>query len=259
MIVAKLQGGLGNQIFQWAFGRNLAKANNVPLYLDTNFYNLNLPGITKRSFSLSKLPNLKFEIFENVKDNGKSFIRFNEPPFFTQLNYDSSFNYYLDGYFQCEKYFIESEDLIRNELAPSEEILKNLMAIEGIEGNNISLHVRRTDYITSNGFHPVQSIDYYQNAIDIIGDYDNVFIFSDDIDWCKKNLNFKNMIFVEGNDDIIDIWIMSLCKNNIIANSSFSWWGAWLNKNKNKKVIAPKLWFGSQNEHNIIPDSWIVI
>jgi hypothetical protein len=126
----------------------------------------------------------------------------------------------------------------------------------------VSLHVRRTDYVTSNGYHPVQSIEYYKNAIDIIGDYDYIFVFSDDIQWCKDNLKFKNMVFMEGFSDIEDLHIMSLCQNNIIANSSFSWWGAWLNIHPEKKIIAPTNWFGEQanlNTSDMIPSDWIKI
>ena len=124
------------------------------------------------------------------------------------------------------------------------------------------MHIRRTDYVTSNGYHPVQSIEYYKNALDIIGGYESLYVFSDDINWCKSNLRFKDMTFVQNSEDIDDLWMMSLCKNNIIANSSFSWWGAWLNDNPNKKIISPKMWFGEQtnlNSDDISPISWVKI
>jgi hypothetical protein len=108
----------------------------------------------------------------------------------------------------------------------------------------------------------VQSIKYYQDAIDCIGDYDNLFVFSDDVKWCSNNLKFNNMVFMDGFDDIEDLFIMSTCKHNIIANSSFSWWGAWLNNNPDKKVVAPANWFGQQanlNKSDIIPEKWIKI
>ena len=140
--------------------------------------------------------------------------------------------------------------------------MKKLKKKYPIDENNISIHIRRTDYVTSNGYHPVQSIEYYKQAIEIIGDYDNIFVFSDDINWCKENLKFDNMIFVDGNDDVEDMWLMSICNHNVIANSSFSWWGAWLNNNPDKKVIAPNNWFGSQtnlNTNDLIPNTWIKI
>ena len=262
MIITKLQGGLGNQMFQWAFGKHLSNKYNVPFYIDANFYKQDIMGVTKRTYSLSKFPNLKSSFIESAVNNGKEFLRFNEPSRFTNLEYNESNNYYLDGYFQSEKYFLESSDLIRSELSPSDEILKKLNLTPFVYSNVVSLHVRRTDYVTSNGYHPVQSIEYYKKALDIIGEYDYIFVFSDDIQWCKDNLTFNNMIFMEGFDDVEDLWLMSMCKNNIIANSSFSWWGAWLNSNPNKKIVAPNNWFGSQtnlNTDNIIPNNWIKI
>ena len=260
MIISKLQGGLGNQIFQWAFGRHLSNLNNIPLYLDSDFYKSDILGVTKRDFSLNKFPYLNYKLTDVLEKNGKQFLRFFEQPVFEKLEYNISYNYYLDGYFQSEKYFMESSNLIREELKPNNEFLQKINHL--LNKKTVSLHIRRTDYLNSNGYHPVQPIEYYQKALDIIGNYDNLLVFSDDINWCKNNLYFDNMIFIDGNDDVEDLWLMSLCKNNIIANSSFSWWGAWLNNNPDKKVIAPNNWFGSQTNLNttgIIPNSWIKI
>ena len=95
----------------------------------------------------------------------------------------------------------------------------------------------------------------------MLGDYNNIFVFSDDITWCRNNLGFKNMIFVEGNVDIEDLWLMSLCEKNIIVNSSFSWWGAWLQKERNSPVVVPERWFGpnlmlSNDTKDLIPEGW---
>lgn len=263
MIVTKLQGGLANQLFQWAFGRHLSNTYNLELYNETSFYDRYIPGTTKRKYSLSKFPNINTPVFNsNNLSNGKSFLKVNDNFQFNKFNFDEKYNYYLDGYWQSEKYFFESMDLIKNELSPDKNTFEKLKQTPFIDSNVISIHVRRTDYLTSNGYHPVQSIDYYKKALEVIGNYDNLFIFSDDIQWCKSNFDFKNMYFIEGNDDVEDLWLMSLCKNNIIANSSFSWWGAWLNSNPGKKIIAPKNWFGDQtnlNENDIIPNNWIKI
>ena len=145
-------------------------------------------------------------------------------------------------------------------MQPTTKTLEKLK--KKINGKSISLHVRRTDYVTSNGFHPVQTVEYYNKAIETIGSYDQILVFSDDINWCKENLNYDNVLFVENQDNLEDMWLMSLCDHNIIANSSFSWWGAWLNQNKDKIVIAPKNWFGSQsnlNDLDIIPNNWVKI
>ena len=262
MIVTKLKGGLGNQIFQWAYAKNISLLYNIPLYLDIDFYDKNITGITKRTYSLNSFPKLNTNFINDIKNNGKKFITFNEPNAYSKISYNDSYNYYFDGYFQSEKYFLESSFVIKNELAPTDVFLKRIKNTPLIESNTISLHVRRTDYVTSNGYHPIQSIEYYKNALDIIGKYEYLFIFSDDINWCKENLKFDNMIFIEGNDDVEDIWLMSMCKHNIIANSTFSWWGAWLNSNPNKKVIAPTNWFGINtniNTNDLVPDGWIKI
>ena len=129
--------------------------------------------------------------------------------------------------------------------------------------NTVSLHVRRGDYINKENYHPLQTIDYYKNAYDIINENSiNVLILSDDVNWCKKNIKFNNISYIENETNIIDLYIMSLCKHNIIANSSFSWWGAWLNENKNKKVICPINWFGEKTNiytGDITPEKWLKI
>jgi hypothetical protein len=243
MIITKLQGGLANQIFQWAYGKLLSVKYNTPLYLDVTSYN-NQVGITKRQFSLNKFPNLKYQFMPNERNISlwstepeKTKIQTISDNFnFSELDYKNDTHYYLNGYWQSEKYFKEISDTIRNELSPNNDTLEKFSHLP-LDRNNVSMHIRRTDYVTSNGFHPVQSIEYYQRGLDIIGEYEYIFIFSDDINWCKENLNFKNMIFMEGFDDVEDIWLMSMCEHNIIANSSFSWWGAWLNNPiKTKKL-----------------------
>lgn len=267
MIITKLQGGLANQLFQFAYGKSLSLKYNTPLYIDNSFYMSHQFGSTKRNFSLNKFPNLDYTIMPNERnislwnnENKKVNTRINDNFHYKELKYNENSNYYLDGYWQSEKYFKEISDILKKELSPSEEDLIRLKEI--IPNNSVSLHIRRTDYVTSNGFHPVQSIEYYKKALSLIGDYENIVVFSDDIPWCKENLKFDSMIFIDGYDDVEDLWLMSLCDHNIIANSSFSWWGAWLNNNPNKKVIAPKNWFGKQsnlNQSDIIPDSWIKI
>lgn len=263
MIISKLQGGLGNQLFQWSYGKFMSTKYKTNLFLDTNSYS----NQTNRGLSLNKFPFLRYSILtsSSIQENSenKTHLKIISDNFtFDRIDYKDNCHYYLDGYWQSEKYFYNISNLIRNELLPSDEILKKLNLTPFINTNVVSLHVRRTDYVTSNGYHPVQSIEYYKKALDIIGEYDYIFIFSDDIKWCRDNLTFNNMIFMEGFDDVEDLWLMSMCKNNIIANSSFSWWGAWLNSNTNKKVIAPNNWFGAQtnlNTDDIIPSGWIRI
>jgi hypothetical protein len=128
--------------------------------------------------------------------------------------------------------------------------------------NTCSIHVRRGDYIGLQNFHPVQPVSYYEEAVKIVGDDKHFLIFSDDINWCKENFTFlKNKTFVLNNLDYEDLYLMSMCKNNIISNSTFSWWGAWLNRNENKQVIIPSKWFGISYSHlntnDLYCEGWI--
>lgn len=256
MIVTKLQGGLGNQMFQWAYGKALSIIHNTSLYLDTSFY-INQTVNTPRNYELNKFHNIKYQ---EPKIENKPIIQINDNFNYTELLYNENNNYFLNGFWQSEKYFLNVSELIKEQLQPTTETREKLK--KQITGKSVSLHIRRTDYVTSNGFHPVQTFDYYDKALEIIGDYDQLLVFSDDINWCKKNLKYENILFVENQDNVEDMWLMSLCDHNIIANSSFSWWGAWLNQNEDKIVIAPNNWFGPQsnlNESDIIPSNWIKI
>tara|TARA_R100001163_G_C5049414_1_gene186340 strand:- start:179 stop:937 length:759 start_codon:yes stop_codon:yes gene_type:complete len=251
-------GGLGNQMFQYAYAKNLSILNKDKFYLDTSFYNHQV-GVTPRVFSLNSFPKLIINLEIPTQGVPKIII--------DNFIYDSQNIFkgdcFLDGYWQSEKYFKESKNTIIDDFSPDTKNQKKLLEkYPQVTNNSISLHIRRTDYLTSNGYHPVQTLDYYNKAIDILGNYENIFIFSDDISWCKENLSFNNMLFVEGNTDVEDLWLMSLCEKNIIVNSSFSWWGAYLNKNRNKKVIAPSRWFGdgvNLNTQDILPEEWIKI
>jgi hypothetical protein len=260
MIITKIMGGLGNQLFQWSNGVSLSKKYDINNVFDINFYN----SQNLRKFSLYNFENLKIDLLDKTKtDQYSNIIRISDDLNFgfQSISLDRNTNYYIDGYFQSEKYFHDHE-YIRNKLSPNDlnKLIISKKYPQIIE-NCVSLHVRRTDYLSSNGHHPIQTISYYKESLSLL-EYDYILIFSDDIKWCKENLSFDNMIFIEGNEDIIDLWIMSLCQNNIIANSTFSWWGAWLNRNPDKKVIAPSNWFGDQinlNTSDLLPESWIKI
>jgi hypothetical protein len=174
-------------------------------------------------------------------------------------------NFIIDGFFQSEKYFKNNRkeilDLVRIPEFVAVKISEKYSKF--LHEKTTSIHVRRGDYLNHPNHHPVQSLTYYLNAIDLLKDKTDLFvIFSDDIEWCKINLNLENAIYIEDEKDYIELYLMSFCKNNIIANSSFSWWGAWLNENPDKTVIGPKNWFGSAIQHNtgdILPETWIKI
>lgn len=287
MIVVNIIGGLGNQLFQYAFGKALAIKNNCELKLDISSYNnyewhdysLSPFSINENFATKTECNNLKGEnlsIFQKIKkrvikSNYNYFIekdlRFNE-------EYKNISNpCYVSGYWQTEKYFKEIEDIIRQEfkisIPPSSQ---NLKLIEKIQNENaISLHVRRGDYANIkhiNEVHGTSPISYYNNAIEyLVSKISNpiFYVFSDDIEWAKNNLEFSNeKIFVDFNNNKTnyeDLRLMSSCKHHIIANSTFSWWGAWLNPSSSKIVIAPKTWFNdvalNNQTENLIPAEWI--
>jgi hypothetical protein len=255
MIIIKLQGGLGNQLFQWAFGKSLSIDLNTEIYFDLSFLNQNIPGITKRHLELNKFPLIKEKPLDIVYNQPLYVINDN-----TNIkNIDKSLNYYLNGYFQKEKYFKHNKEILLKSLT-FESIKNNEFYKPIINSNSVSLHIRRTDYLLHQHHHPVQDIQYYNDALSSVKKYDQIFIFSDDIDWCKNNLKYKNITYVSGQSNLEDLILMSLCKNNIIANSSFSWWSAYLNLNENKIVVAPKKWFGkNQNNDGMIPETWTII
>lgn len=165
----------------------------------------------------------------------------------------------LSGYFQTEKYFKFIESEIKEIFTFKDEIIEEAGKYGPIE-NAVSIHVRRGDYLTSSDYHTVQSIDYYMEAIKQFEDKSKFYIFSDDPQWCRENLNIENSGVIDSGSPYIDIYLMSLCEGHIIANSSFSWWGAWLANSK--KTIAPANWFGPQmckDASDVYCDNWIAI
>jgi len=260
MINMTVMGGLGNQLFQWACARNLQEKYGHSIQYDLSFYS----GQDKRRLQLSEF---KYLIFSDVEENytlgevgiGDSFSYAN----FSRYDLSQTQRRYnLQGYWQSEKYFKENEDVIRKnlEIDPHTDyhIGDNYPFVNNEE--TASIHIRRTDYVSSNGYHPVQPVSYYEKALEHIN-YDKLIVFSDDVNWCKENLKFNNMVFSENNSDLEDLYLMSACSHNVIANSSFSWWAAWLNKNKDKTIVAPSNWFGpgAPSSEDITPENWITI
>ena len=190
---------------------------------------------------------------------------------FDKRVFDLNGNIYLDGYWQTEKYFKEIEEIIRKEFTVKNELAdKNKEIAEEIKKtNSVSLHIRRADYITdkrTNSHHGTCGSAYYEQAVAIIAEKvktPHFFVFSDDMDWAKKSiiLDFPT-VYVDHNNAVTnyeDLRLMHLCKHNIIANSSFSWWGAWLNNNPQKIVVVPKRWFvtDKMDTRDLIPNTWV--
>jgi hypothetical protein len=257
MIINKLMGGLGNQMFQWACGKNLSLDNNLEQRLETSWYS---QGIYGREFRICDFPNLTFKYCDWTENISETIF---EPHNFDYVDFKKiKNNIKIEGYWQNKKYFEKNVDEIIKDFSMNLEKKNELIEKYPVSTqDSVSLHVRRGDYL-SNWLHPVLPVEYYHNALEIIKDYKNVLIFSDDIEWCKENFEFRNLTFVEDLSDIDSLWLMSLCNNNIIANSSFSWWGAFLNSNYSKKIIAPKIWFGQGSgidSTSICPYDWIII
>lgn len=238
MITCELMGGLGNQLFQIATTTALALRNNDTACFDIDNHRIGLQG---RNASIYK--STLYRKLNNAKLNNTNFFE-QEGFHFSEIPYSE--NLKIVGFFQSEKYFIDYKVQIIDLFEPNDGIISYINNKYGdiLSKKTCSLHVRHGDYLLLSNNHPPLQMKYYEEAMKYF-DNDTLFVvFSDDIDWCKSVFKGDNFVFIENEEDYIDIYLMSLCKNNIIANSSFSWWGSWLNKNENKKVIAPSKWFG---------------
>jgi len=267
MIIVRILGGLGNQMFQYAYAKSLQqKGFDVQLDI-SSFKSYKLHG----GYQLDKF-NIDLKYVNNTKLFFKKINILNTKKeknlLFNKTYIDLKGSEYVKGYFQTENYFLDIRNTILEQFSvetPLSKTTKNYKtAIESYK-ISCSIHIRRGDYITdenSNKIHGTCSLNYYKEAVNIITNkYKNVafFVFSDDISWTKKNLKLENTTYVEHKTiPHEDMYLMSLCSHNITANSSFSWWGAWLNRHKNKTIIAPKKWFvHKQNE--VACKSWIKI
>ena len=278
-------GGVGNQLFCYAYAKSLQqkgydvkidistfKFNKIDSY-EFDKYNIDIPISTQeeneRLFNNSLLSKIlkRFGIDISNKVREKSLL-FDES--LLRINDNS----YVDGYFQNEKYFYDIRDIILEQISinrPLSNFTKIIQKKINSLNNTCSIHVRRGDMANDINvkIHGVCSVEYYNNAIEYLknklGEV-NYFIFSDDFEWCRSNLKIDNAIFVESDEHRIaheDIYLMSLCDHNIIANSTFSWWGAWLNDNVSQISIAPMEWFKDKKyqkqSQDIVPNGWIKI
>ena len=290
-VITRLNGGLGNQLFQYAAGRALAERLDAPLKLDISEFDTYL----LRRFDLDKL-NINAEIA--TPDELDSFVispsrsqryfsrlaislgfGFNRIAFKeNKFSYDNTFEkiqypMYLNGYWQSEKYFKPIQDKLRSELGLADGLGEASQGVlnEILQRSAISLHIRRGDYITNPSaaaVHGVCPLEYYYSAIRHICTHvhsPHFFVFSDDPQWAKDNLKISFPVqFVEANGpdrSVEDMWLMKSCNHHIIANSSFSWWAAWLNNKQNKIVISPRIWFLDRkiDTKDLIPEQWVRI
>lgn len=284
MITIRLKGGLGNQLFQFAFGLSCSHHHNQKLVLDMS----ELRDHTAHPNRIEKL-RLNCDFY-----SGSVFSRYNSEsrwfrkmaPLLRGFNCETDLSNKDElvknsrwktsvGYFQDEMYFLKFREEIIDKIKPISCFSQyQLSVIDLIQDKpSISIHIRRGDYLTDPGAYNVHGVieqSYYEHAIvsllEKLNEKDttipNLFFFSDDILWCKSMFgHYSQSVFVES--DLycpeMDMAMMSMCDNNIIANSTFSWWAAWLNINPNKIVIAPKKWFSTGGKRSITPKGWIKI
>ncbi|TPG72264.1 alpha-1,2-fucosyltransferase [Hymenobacter nivis] len=297
MIIVRITGGLGNQMFQYSAGRAASLRNKTTLALNIDFFRgAFTKQIHEQALSVELFPEIQSQHLlkltgddlNRIEDKSRGFIRRKYNRIRNSFGLSTSFKtlaetqllcfqpdfkqhkadtLYLASDWQNEKYFSDYESIIRKDFTfpKIETSSQNYFLLENInKTNSVSIHVRRGDYLLSVTHQPT-SLDYYKQAIDLVlSKIINpcFFIFSDDIGWCQENLAIPNALYINhniGENSYLDMQLMSNCKHNIIANSSFSWWGAWLNINPSKLVIAPNIWLASHHikSENIIPEYWI--
>lgn len=237
-------GRFGNQMFQFASTVGIARNLGYPPIFPREIFIESENPDSYIGFKLNECFDLPSNMITSMSDIKVEYL-YEE----TSFTYDSQTeiipdNTDLSGYFQTEKYFSHIEEEIRSIFKFKESIITEANNITEI-ANGISIHVRRGDYLNYPLHHPSQDIKYYNLAISEFPRDSNFYVFSDDIEWCKSNINSKNIEYIDSKNPYIDMYLMTQCVGHIIANSSFSWWGAWL-ANDSKKIIAPSKWFGPQ-------------
>lgn len=278
MIIIRAYGGLGNQLFQWAlYQKFLTLGKEVSI--DKSAYDT---GRERRAFYLAELD----PALICCDKREKSKLANSENPFIRKLCGDKKTHVYekqvlvydkdilsldqayLEGYWQNEAYFADIRTNILDKLQLRSYAKRNaILADEIASRESVSIHVRRGDFLRfPNVYGNICTLEYYQAAIDMIGESVKnpvFYIFSDDMEWCRQQFSFlQHVVFVDYDEKrkpYEDMGLMSLCKHNIIANSSFSWWAAWLNENEEKLVIAPDKWLANHEETDIICKDWIRI
>lgn len=280
MIIVRIKGGLGNQMFQYAIGRSLSLKTGLPLVLDKRHYlRMREHGYGLDKFQLADTPMDAAKLPPTPREQPLAHFFWRVMKRQPQLQREAGLAFdpviaassgptWVDGYFQSERYFAQHADTIRAELTlaapPDPENARWLAEIEA-EPRAVSLHVRRGDYVRNAKFaalHGSCPPEYYARALEHVAQKTGadpiIYAFSDDPDWVRDNLQLPAEIRIPGHNDasrnIEDLRLMRACRHHIIANSSFSWWGAWLNPRTDKIVTAPARWFSDPNYHN--PDIW---
>lgn len=282
MIKIRINGGLGNQLFQYAAAYALSKKMNVPMLVDiSEAIKYQIHPLRLDKLSCSAHFSIKLNVFDRVlmhprivPYSSKLSSRYYLEPDLRYRDLSSSVvgGTFLNGYFQCELYFKEYRKELLKEFFPNKDFSFYQREIkEKIQStNSLSIHIRRGDYVSNPDAFSVHGIcdeEYFSRSIEyfeeqnIINEKTVLFVFSDDIEWCADNLHFPfDTVFVKGDSESpeLDMWLMSYCDNHIISNSTFSWWGAWINDKKDKVVVAPEKWFANGMACDIQPDTWVL-
>jgi len=269
-VVVRLKGGLGNQFFQYAAAKALSIESERELIVDTGWfarknrsraYRLDSFGINPNTIQLSKAQ-LNLASFGNgllLPPSLRGLKSLSDPADLGFKSFDniSSDRVLLNGYWQSEKYFQNISDSLRQEIKPVDQIKVGFSA-EQLK-NAVAIHVRRGDYLAKGPAHVV-SEQYIRNAMNAFDNNTHFIVCSDDVNWCKERFNQDNISFSSNKSDLEDFILMSQCGHNVIANSSFSWWSAWLNQNEGRRVIAPTPWTMTGQSHlDILPADWETI
>jgi hypothetical protein len=307
VILARLAGGLGNQMFQYSAARRLADWHDTELVLDLTWFEVEEPLISaSRPYGLESFPVRARTLTEDERKDllalrariasrlralrsppasptvpvqmyglwtervlpvrGLAFMLEARPGFDPRI-FDAPDDSYLVGYWQSARYFEEIGDAIRRDFTPTDPHPDEGLIEEIRNATSISVHVRRGDYAASGSLFEVLPKDYYLAAFELVESRIRgaaiYFVFSDDSDWCKGNLRIRGARFVDTThgSGARDLQAMALCDHHIVANSSFSWWAAWLAENPQKIVVAPRRWTADPRVENpdLVPQSWVRI
>ena len=289
MKIVNIKGGLGNQMLQYALAYRLKKllpSEEVLLDL-TSFkgykwhvyelkyvFDVDIPVASFSQlmkvtcpFSLNtRLGGYMRAIYNRLGLNKREYVEDGHSGYSEDV-FQKEGDWYFDGYWTNQKYFADiREDILKIFSFRRELDVQNKQTLDEIHStNSVSIHVRRGNYLLFDTYKGICEVDYYQRAIDYIKahvDNPHFFIFSNDMEWCKENLSafMENYTFVGNNSGMsnyVDMQLMSNCKHNIIANSTFSWWGAWLNTHENKIVVSPEKWLNIEMKESPLLDEWV--
>ena len=240
MIQLKPMGGLGNQLFQVAASYAFSLENKEDFSICSSRHFLPNQGLNIGNYSMNVFKDFNFlEVDDKLSEYKYLEFKYKKIPKGKNLS--------ITGYFQSEKYFKKYKKNILEKFLPTDSIRNEILKEYSPDENSVSIHIRRGDYLKFQDVHPVQDKNYFNQAINMVDGYKKIFIVSDDLEWCMENFSHPLVNFVD-EDDYICLYLISMCGCNIGSNSSFSWWGSYLNQHQEKVCIFPKKWFSNKEE-----------